>query len=112
MAQRSRSAPVRGRPPAGNININNIINNNTKIKKPTTRTPRQQQSPAIHNHISLPPKHYSSSASYTSARSARSGRNNILDDFNTKFVKTRNELHARNQQCESLAQEIEKYKKV
>lgn len=95
MPQRAQSAPVRGRPPVTVVH---------KPAKPARPTP-------THNHTSTPPTHYQNHAPVTS-RSARSGRNNILDDFTTRFIKTRNELHARNQQCESLAQEIEKYKKV
>jgi len=35
----------------------------------------------------------------------------VLDEFTTRFLKTKNELKERNQQCELLAIEIDKYKK-
>jgi hypothetical protein len=108
MPLRSLSAPVR-RPPA-----------TTGPTKPPPHTPShtprtqsiQPSSSTRSVRATHTPSHPSSSSSSSSTRSARSQRNTLLDDFTSKFIKTRNELHARNQQCEHLAQEIEKYKKV
>jgi hypothetical protein len=48
----------------------------------------------------------------TSTRSRQLGRDKLLDEFTTRFVKTRSLLHERNEQCALLANEIPKYKKV
>ncbi len=111
--RRAQSAPVRRPPPphhppsfatkdkVSNKQHTSLNTTNTSYSIPTLKVPQQQQ----HKN------NFSSSISFSS-RSSRSTRDTLLDDFTTKFVKTRNELNARNQQCELLALEIEKYKKV
>ncbi len=39
------------------------------------------------------------------------GRDKLLEEFTTRFVKTRGQLNERNEQCTSLANEIPKYKR-
>lgn len=48
----------------------------------------------------------------SNSRNRQLGRDKLLEEFTTKFVKTRSELHTRNEQCTSIANEIPKYKKV
>lgn len=136
MPQRSQSAPIRRRPPSAPLtttttrkkvsattdvtteithNISSYRSSAPRHHSPSKHTPHHPSTshhpPSNHHNVPHIPLHHSQPRQQ-GPRSARSVRDTLLDDFTTKFVKTRNELHARNQQCESLAQEIDKYKKV
>lgn len=102
---RTRPTPLVRQSSAGSIPLHppSTIHHQHSSSLHTTR----HTSP--HRHSTAP---LSSSALSTSRSLTRSTRDAMLEEFTSKFLKTKNDLHARNQQCELLAVEIEKLQKV